>query len=294
MSSRSEFLTPSLLRGWPLPEVDGSKYERGQVLVVGGARATPGAALLAGLAALRVGAGRLTIGTAESVAVGLAIAMPEAGVTGLPETCSGAVRGEGVGVLADTVAFTDGLLVGPGLDDTEEICTALEELAGALGEQTTVVLDAYALGALGQLGRLEALSGRLVLTPNPGEVKRLLDEDIGSSPEELTEAAGRIARLYGAVVTCQGVVVDGEGNRWQTSTGHGGLATSGSGDVLAGCVTGLVARGAAVAQAACWGTHLHAVAGDRLAARIGPTGFLARELLDELPMVLTELTTSMG
>jgi ADP-dependent NAD(P)H-hydrate dehydratase len=67
------------------------------------------------------------------------------------------------------------------------------------------------------------------------------------------------------------------------------LATSGSGDVLAGCVTGLLARGATAAQAACWATHLHSSAGDRLAGRVGPLGFLGRELLDELPPLLLEL-----
>ena len=70
--------------------------------------------------------------------------------------------------------------------------------------------------------------------------------------------------------------------------GHAGLGTSGSGDVLAGAIAGLLARGADLAQAACWATFLHAVAGDRLAARVGRLGFLARELVDQLPIVLTE------
>ena len=71
-------------------------------------------------------------------------------------------------------------------------------------------------------------------------------------------------------------------------SGHAGLGTSGSGDVLAGAVIGLAARGASLAQAACWGTYAHATAGDRLAARIGRLGFLARELADELPYVIVE------
>ncbi|MGI9155505.1 MAG: NAD(P)H-hydrate dehydratase [Marmoricola sp.] len=76
---------------------------------------------------------------------------------------------------------------------------------------------------------------------------------------------------------------------WQISSGHEGLATSGSGDDLAGAIAGLLARGAAADQATCWGTHLHAAAGDRLASRVGVVGFLARELLDELPLLLVEL-----
>ncbi len=156
------------------------------------------------------------------------------------------------------------------------------------------MLDAYALGGLAELGASEELSGRLVLTPNAGEAEMLLSAGLGSSPDDIAEATAEIARRYGAVVSCQGVISDPESHTWRISTGHGGLATSGSGDVLAGSVTGLLARGASPAQAACWATHLHAVAGDRLAVRVGPTGFLARELLDELPLVLTELTTSMA
>src|SRR4051812_37497023 len=84
----SEPLTPQLLRGWPLPRLQGSKYGRGAIVVIGGARATPGAAMLSALAAMRVGGGRLTMGVAESAAVHVAVAIPEAGVTGLDETAS--------------------------------------------------------------------------------------------------------------------------------------------------------------------------------------------------------------
>lgn len=174
------------------------------MLVVGGARATPGGALLAGLAALRVGAGRLSVGKAESVAVALAVALPQAGVTGLAETSAGALRGDGADALADSVASADALLVGPGLDDAQETARLLERLVASLGAETTVVLDAYALGALAELGIRGKFSGRLVLTPNSGEAERLLDTEIGSSSDEIADAAVEIARRYGAVVTCQG------------------------------------------------------------------------------------------
>jgi NAD(P)H-hydrate repair Nnr-like enzyme with NAD(P)H-hydrate dehydratase domain len=110
------------------------------------------------------------------------------------------------------------------------------------------------------------------------------------------------------VVSCQGFVAlppsghprsgdapDGDASDgpelWEITTGFGGLGTSGSGDVLAGAIAGLRARGTSDAQAACWGTHLHAAAADRLASRLGPLGFLARELADELPALMVELAT---
>jgi ADP-dependent NAD(P)H-hydrate dehydratase len=280
-------VTPALLRDWSLPGVESSKYGRGQVLVVGGARGTPGAAMLAAVASLRAGAGRLTLAVAESVAVAVAVAIPESGVIGLPETASGSVRGDGADRLADALGSSDAVLVGPGLDDPDETAALLRALVPHLADDAVVVLDAYALGVLPGLDDVvERLAGRLVLTPNTGEAGRLLGRDVD---DDVAGAVAEIAQRYRAVVTCFGEVADPDGRRWQMSTGYGGLATSGSGDVMAGALCGLLARGADLPQATCWGTHLHAAAGDRLAARIGPTGYLARELLDELPVVLAEL-----
>ncbi len=285
MSSPSETVTPTLLREWALPSAGDDKYSRGRG-VVGGARKTPGAAMLAGLAALRVGAGHMTLAVAESVAVQMAVAVPEFGVIGLRETPSGSVRGDAGSELADAVAGADAVLVGPGLDDPDQAAALLQNLAEMLGQETQLVLDAYALGVLPGLPQMyEPLRGRLVLTPNSGEAERLLGTELGDLEDDVSTLADR----FGAAVTCDNAIADMDGRQWLVSTGHVGLASSGSGDVLAGAVTGLLARGAGRGQAVCWGTHLHASAGDRLAARVGPLGFLARELLDELPLELVQL-----
>ncbi|WP_127128170.1 NAD(P)H-hydrate dehydratase [Georgenia sp. SYP-B2076] len=285
----TEPITPTLLRGWALPSPSGSKYGRGQVLVVGGARATPGAVLLAGLAALRVGAGRLSLAVASSVAGTLAVAVPEAGVRGLPEDDGGDVRGTGLGVIASDLERADAVLVGPGLGEPEGARALLTGLAARMPETTPVLLDAFALGVLPGLGEVrEALHGRLVLTPNLAEAARLLEvEEIDD--DDVQDAVAELAERYGAVVSCRGLVSDGDW-MWEATTGHSGLGTSGSGDVLAGAMAGLIARGAGAAQAAVWGTHLHASAGDSLTASVGKVGFLARELLDELPRLLHELS----
>jgi ADP-dependent NAD(P)H-hydrate dehydratase len=292
-------VTPSLLRGWPLPSAGGDKYSRGTVLVVGGARTTPGAVLLAGTAALRAGAGRLSLAVAESVAVQLAVALPEAGVTGLPETSDGSVRASGLEWISSELDSADVVLVGPGLDDLDLAEQLLRELlqrdAGNSdgGRGPAVVLDAYALGRLPKLQDvLEPWKGRLILTPNPTEAGILLGRDVGDLKSDVTA----IAAEYQAVVSCQGIIArppagqaPGDAELWEITTGYGGLGTSGSGDVLAGAIAGLRARGASDAQAACWGSHLHAAAADRLASRLGPLGFLARELADELPALMMEL-----
>lgn len=280
-----ELVTPAMLREWPLPSPGGSKYGRGQVMVIGGAASTPGAALLAGLASLRVGAGRLSMGVAESAAVALAVAVPESGVVGLPQNERGSVLGEDLSAVADSVAKADVVVAGPGLDDAEQTERLLRTLVPLLGAETSVVLDAYALGVWPRMDDVEIGAGRLILTPNPEEASRLLERDLDDFATDVLA----IAKRYDAVVTCQGWIAEPDGTCWQISTGHGGLGTSGSGDVLAGAIAGLCGRGASAAQAACWGTYVHAAAGDRLTARVGKLGFLARELLDEIPAVMAEL-----
>jgi hydroxyethylthiazole kinase-like uncharacterized protein yjeF len=288
--SPSETVTPTLLRGWPLPAPGSDKHSRGNALVVGGAASTPGAAMLAGAAALRVGAGRLQLGVAESVAGTVAVAVPEAAVVPLPQDARGTVLGSSVGSLGSALDATDVLLLGPGLDDPDETARLVEAVVSRLPTDVPVVLDAYGLGVLPELSEVQhALRGRLVLTPNPSEAARLLEVD---AIDDFATAVPRIADRFGAVVSCQDVIATSDGRCWCTSTGSGGLGTSGSGDVLAGAITGLLARGAAPDQATCWGTHLHGAAGDRLAARVGPLGYLARELVEQLPLAMVELSAS--
>src|SRR5918998_897901 len=118
--SEPRIVTPQLLRDWPLPVPGGGKDSRGTVLVVGGSRFTPGAVLLAGIAALRAGAGVLQLAVAESTAAVLSIQVPEALVVGLPETPAGAVAGESDGQLSELVAEADVVTVGPGLKSIDE------------------------------------------------------------------------------------------------------------------------------------------------------------------------------
>jgi hydroxyethylthiazole kinase-like uncharacterized protein yjeF len=284
----TELVTPELLRQWPLPEPSSSKKARGQVVVIGGAGRTPGGVALAGLAALRVGAGHVQLAVAASVAPALAAGFPEAGVIGLPEDETGTVLGAPAAqTCAEAVAGADAVLVGPGLDDADEASSLLEGLLPHLAEDTALVLDAYALGVLPDFRERLAQDGRrCVLTPNGQELARLLERECDPGLEEVVEAADR----YSACVTSQTSVADADGRRWRVPSGHPGLATAGSGDVLAGLVVGLLARDVDAPQAACWGTYLHSMAGERLASAVGGIGFLARELVDQVPQVLAELS----
>lgn len=286
MSTRREpkIITPGLLRDWPLPVPGGGKGARGTVLVVGGSRFTPGAVLLAGLAALRAGAGVLQLAATESTAAALSIQVPEALVIGLPETAEGSVAGRPPQRLTALAADARVIAVGPGLDNVEETGKLLHHLLDSAADDAAVVLDAYALGALSHEPELLVdRPQRFVLTPNLTEAEFLLDHAPG---DDLVAAAAEIAGRYRAVVSLFGHVVTPEGQAWREESGDAGLGTSGSGDVRAGILAGLLSRGAEPAQAACWAAYAHAVSGQRLMPRHGRIGFLARELLDEIPLTL--------
>jgi len=285
----AEVVTPGLLRGWPLPGLDdgGDKHARGTVLVVGGAVSTPGAVLLAGLGALRAGAGRLSVATVRSTSVALAVALPEALVEGLPEDAGGSLDPDCAEQVVASCAGSAAVVLGPGLLG-DGVAGLLEGVLPDLARdaEAALLLDAVALVALaGRPQLLEGLAGRVVLTPNGGEMAALLDGD----ERDGEDAARAVAERYGAVVAVRGSVAAPDGRVWRDEAGGIGLGTSGSGDVLAGVVGGLLARGCPPEQAAVWGQYLHAAAGDRLSERVGRVGFLARELLDEVPAVLTGL-----
>lgn len=282
-------VTSSFLRTWPLPDVDegGGKHARGTVVVIGGAADTPGAVMLAGLAALRVGAGRLTLATAAVNAPALAVAVPEAGVTPLPTTPDGALGADAVDPCLPLLEKAQAVVVGPGMRSPEDAHALVRGVLDAVGDEMSVVLDALGLTCGAYDGDLRARLGkRLAATPNAAEASYLLDGDV---PEDDEEASRAVAARIDAVTTLQSCIATPDGRMWVDESGDSGLGTSGSGDVLAGTIAGLLARGASVEQAAVWGAHLHAEAGERLSARVGRLGYLARELLDELPQVLTQL-----
>lgn len=269
MPTSTERVTAETLRGWPLPSSEGSKYQRGQVLAVGGAASAPGAAILAGEAALRVGAGRLTLAVAKAVATQVAVVLPESAVLAL-------------GKKHDEYDRADAVLIGPGLDDADAAAELLEELVPQLAPDATVLLDAFALGVLPRVPVAEQLRDRLVLTPNVEEAELLLGRELDDDLAGL----GEIAERYGAVVTCFGTIAAPDGRRWSIDVDSPHLGTSGSGDVLAGAIVGLAARGTPPDQAAVWGTYLHHRAGQLAGSPAGAIGYLARDLVRALPEAL--------
>jgi ADP-dependent NAD(P)H-hydrate dehydratase len=289
-------VTRALLQRWPLPQPNGrlGKEERGRVFVFGGSEQTPGAVVLASLGALRAGAGKLLVATSRGVASSVATAMPEARVIGLRQAKSGELaRGSSRAVFAEARRY-DALLIGPGMIDA---VAGIELLRESLTWPTrpTLLVDAaplVELETLCKVSRKKLMSNGgagVIATPHAGEMARLCGidrEEILADPRTIArDIAGRL----GVVVALKGsttYIAGPDGTVFVNTAGNPGLGTSGSGDVLAGIIAGLSARGADPLQATVWGVHLHACAGDLLARRVGPLGFLAREILSEIPALL--------
>jgi hydroxyethylthiazole kinase-like uncharacterized protein yjeF len=286
-------LDDDTLRAWPLPAADpeGDKDARGRVLVVAGSRETPGAALLAALSALRAGAGKVQVVTVEAVALPLALQLPEALVAGLPATREGGIDPAAVESLHGLLRVPpDVVLVGPGLRDEAAAAALVTALRRAF-PQVPQVLDATAMEAVTQGQGDDGTP--TVVTPHAGEMAHLTGRTKAEIVDDPRACAQQAARAWRSIVALKGAttwIAHPGGRLWRHDGGAPGLATAGSGDVLAGLIAAFASRGATLEQATAWGVVVHGLAGRRLSRRIGSVGFLARELADEVPALLDGLT----
>jgi ADP-dependent NAD(P)H-hydrate dehydratase len=286
-------VTEALHREWPLPEPGSSKHSRGTVLMVGGSASVPGAMLLAGEASLRAGGGKLQVCTTDSVAAQMAVTIPEALVSRAPQLRSGDISPEAAEQIVDLADSASSVLLGPGITSPDSAAALLREVVPRLSHQAVVVDALGSAYVTEHVEGLHHLESTAVLTVNPTEIAHTLDIDQDEVDEDPLAATVRLARDARAVVLCGGAdkfVANPRGDTWKVTAGGPGLGISGSGDVQAGIVAGLLARGAEPEQAAVWGGWLHARSGDVLAERIGPLGFLARELPAVVPELLADLS----
>jgi ADP-dependent NAD(P)H-hydrate dehydratase len=291
-------VTRVFLQHWPLPRLDeqGDKDSRGSLLLIGGSAEMPGGVILAATAALRSGVGRLVIATCQSVAVAIGVAVPEARVLGLPETSAGGIDPAESDRLAARAAQAQALVIGPGMVDEAAIRELLRRLVPQLDQSIVLILDAGALtaGALDPL-LLKTRGGQVILTPHAGEMAHLLGIDKTTVTADPQAVSLRCAATFGAVSVLKGPttwIASAAAELYAYREGPLGLATSGSGDTLAGVIAGLAPRAESPSQAAAWGVYLHGEAGNRLTQRLGFLGFLPRELPRELPPILAALERS--
>jgi hydroxyethylthiazole kinase-like uncharacterized protein yjeF len=312
-------LNDEVLHNWPLPvpSSDADKEQRGRVLIVGGSREIPGAILLAANAALHAGAGKVLIATGSSIALQMAIAVPESRVISLPENAEGSIMGCVMEKLDKVLSRIDAVLIGPGMQDEALTCRLVEDLLPKLANKK-LILDAYAMGVACDAAsrasfipdsessketrtadslRSECFLNRhdveVLLTPHAGEMAHLTGLDKEAITTDPASIAVEAARRWNATIALKGgttYIASPSGRLWQHEGGNIGLAVSGSGDTLAGIIVALAARGASLEQACAWGVALHARAGEQLAKRVGPMGYLARHLSAEVPSLMHQLS----
>ncbi|HXV75134.1 MAG TPA: NAD(P)H-hydrate dehydratase, partial [Candidatus Polarisedimenticolaceae bacterium] len=276
---------------------DSHKGTYGHLLVVAGSRGKAGAAVLAGHAALRAGAGLATVAVARSLLASVSARRPELMTEPLPETRAGAPARAAARRVLTLLAGCDALAIGPGLGTSAE--TAAAVMAILRGRMVPAVADADALNVIAAARRgrsTAAISARrpLVLTPHPGEASRLLGRSTETVQADRLDAARTLAGISRAVVVLKGhrsLIATPDGRVAVNASGNPGMATAGTGDVLTGVLGAFLARGMSAWDAARLAVFVHGAAGDRAAHERGEDGMIAGDLLDRLPDAMLSLAT---
>jgi NAD(P)H-hydrate epimerase len=264
----------------PVRVMDSNKGMYGRVLVIGGSRGKSGAAAMAGQAALRAGAGLVTVATAESVLPIIAVSMPELMTEALAETKSGTIANQPVVHLVKDKTV---VAIGPGLTTDIETSAFVRRVGAECRSQ--LVIDADGLNAL--IG-FEGDLGGAVLTPHPGEMARLIEKKIDHVTANRVDVASDFAKRRNAYVVLKGhrtVVAAPDGSVYINPTGNPGMATGGTGDILTGVIAGILAQEhlGSFIERLCLAVYLHGLAGDLAAEELGEESLVATDLLRFLP-----------
>lgn len=264
----------------------------GRVLVIAGSINYIGAAYLACMGAVRVGAGLVTLATARSLQPILAAKLTETIYLPLPEAEPGIIASEATAVVQQRLANYDVLTIGCGLGQSPQVNEFVRSTLFNLpqGQLPALVLDADALNILAQLPQWwQKLKGKAILTPHPGEMARLAGLTIEKIQQERLQIAIKMATEWGKTIVLKGaftVIAAPDGRANICPIANAGLASAGTGDVLTGAIAGLVAQGLPLFEAASCGVYLHALAGEKVKSQLGDAGMLASDLLPVLPQII--------
>jgi NAD(P)H-hydrate epimerase len=265
---------------------ESNKGNYGHILVVGGSVGKAGSVAMAGMAALRAGAGLATVATPKSVLPTVAGFHPELMTEPLSETGEGTIAASAMERLVALVKGKSALAIGPGISRFPET----SELVRALVSKSEVptVLDADGLNAFEV--RTKELNGKarlLVITPHPGEMARLAGCSTADIQKDRLGVARKFAREHELIVVLKGhrtLVVQPNGEAWVNMTGNPGMSTGGTGDILTGIVAAMIAQHPNdPLPAVCAAVHLHGLAGDIMLESVGEHSMVATDLLRGLP-----------
>ncbi len=276
----------------PQRPVSSHKGSFGTALIVGGSRGMAGAVTLAGLAALRGGSGLVFVAAPENICPVIAAAEPSYLTVSLNEDSAGQLTMASLPAIQEQLDRCTAVGIGPGLGESQ----LLDQLIASLYAETpqSLVVDADALNALARQPEIIARhEGPRILTPHPGEMSRLAQTTTQDVQENRESLARVFAREHNCIVVLKGhgtVVSDGT-RLFVNTTGNSGMATGGSGDVLTGLITSLLAQGMQPFEAAQLAVHIHGKAGDLAAEHFGKHGLIASDLPHYVAMALKDLET---
>ncbi len=272
---------------------DAHKGDFGHVFIIAGSRGMAGAGCLAAMGALRGGAGLVTVGCPESLYPIMAAKLTEAMTLPLPATAGGALA---LAALEPALEFAEKctvVAVGPGLGHEEETGELVRQLAARVDH--VLVVDADGLNAFA--GRAKEFAGRkgpTLITPHPGEMGRLAGMTAAEVQMNREKTAVEFAARFEAFAVLlkgAGTIVAERERLYVNSTGNPGMATGGTGDVLTGVCTALVAQRLDHFEAGALGAHLHGLAGDLAARRLGQAGMIAGDVVECLPAAIEQHRT---
>lgn len=265
----------------------------GHAGIIAGAAGKTGAAAMAAMAALRIGTGLVTVAAPRSVSDALEAKLLEAMTCPVPETEARTLSKQALEPLLAFAADKTALAIGPGIGTHPETQALVHNLLVAA--KRPMVLDADGINAVaGHADMLGRASGPLILTPHPGEMARLLGTTSAEVQRDRLGAASRLACARNVCVVLKGagtVVAGPDGRLAVNSTGNPGMATAGTGDVLTGIITGLLAQGLPAWEAACAGVYLHGLAGDLAASEQGEAGLIAGDVIRAVPRAIQHVLT---
>ena len=289
-----ELMTAELVRSLlPSRPLGANKGTFGKAMVVAGSINYIGAAYLACNGALRAGAGLVTLATAVSLLPVLAAKLTEVTYLPLPESSPGIISPEAAGLIAQEMTDYDVLLIGCGLGHRQAVTELVKATLFDTKMPSALVLDADALNALAAIpGWWQRLPDDAILTPHPGEMARLAGVSIAEVQSNRAGLAKKMAQEWHKTVVLKGaytVIAGPEGRVRVSPVANPGLASAGTGDVLAGAVAGLVAQGLGLFDAASAAVYLHGEAGEMVKERLGDAGMLASDLLPVLPRAIKRL-----
>ncbi|MFL6193163.1 MAG: NAD(P)H-hydrate dehydratase [Thermoanaerobaculia bacterium] len=266
------------------------KGDYGHALIVAGSPGKAGAAILAARAAVRAGAGLVTVGVPEPILQTVDLGSIESMTLSLPASASGQLAERAADVVLEAAEGMAVLALGPGLGQDPSTAAAIRRIA--LECPLPLVLDADGLNAFaGRAGELAQRKAETILTPHPGELARLLGISVTQIQEDRIAAARGVAEETEAIVVLKGhLSLVASGNAvFVNPTGNPGMATGGAGDVLTGLIAGLIAQGLDALDATVLAVYLHGLAGDLAASRLGEVALAAGDLIEILPAALRAL-----